>query len=461
MIVGDTIVAVASAPGQSRAALIRVSGPGARGLASELAPGQADRGCRLARLGGGSLPALPVPVLVLGFPAPASYTGEDVVELELPGNPPLVERVLAWLCSREAFRIAQPGEFSARAYLAGKMTLAQAEGVAATIAAASAEQLAAARGLTSGSEGRACLALGEECAAMLALVEAGIDFTDQEGVVPIAPGDLARRVARLRETIRGRLGAAEGSEVPGTLPRVALVGRPNAGKSTLFNALLGRARALASARAGTTRDVLEEELDLARDAPGAGRIVLMDLPGLDASPSAGADAGAQAAARAALARADALVWCDPSGRFEGDGAAALSADGGRIPGAPATPVVRVRTRADQPVPGSPQGLGVCALDGWNLGALRRAIADATCRAGAPAGATLATLLPRHRLALSRARAALGEALALLDPGAGCLDAPEAVASWLREALDALGELAGRISPDEILGRVFSTFCVGK
>lgn len=462
VIAGDTIVALASAPGQSRAALIRVSGPGARALADELAPGRFSRGCRPGRLCLGTPASLPVPLLVHGYPAPTSYTGEDVVELEIPGNPSLVERVLGALCARGGVRLAQPGEFSARAYLAGKMTIAQAEGVAAAIAATSAEQLDAARELATGRAGRACLALADECAAILALVEAGIDFVDQDGVVPIAPQDLVGRLARLREAIRGRLGAAEGCEVPAALARVALVGRPNAGKSTLFNALLGRARALTSPRAGTTRDVLEEQLDLSRDAPGAGCVVLMDLPGLDASARGEVDAGAQAAARAALDRADALIWCDPSGRFEGDGAGPIPKSGrGGAGTLRATPVVRVRTLADRPAPGSPQGLAVCALDGWNLGVLRRAIADAACRTPAPAGATLAALLPRHRLALARAYAALGEARALPDPDAACLDAPEAVASWLREALDALGELSGRLGPDEILGRIFSTFCVGK
>lgn len=455
MLPGDTIVAPATAPGGSRASLIRVSGPGARALAGWIAPGPFSRGCAtgVLRLPRPERTPLELGVELLRYPAPASYTGEDVVEVLLPGNPWLGERVLRALVEREGFRLAQPGEFSARAYLAGKMTIAQAEGVAATIAASHAEQLVAARELSDGRAGRVCAILCDECAAILALVEAGIDFTDQEGVVPIAPGALISRLEALRARIESRLGATDGAEAGWALPRIALVGRPNAGKSTLFNAMLGRARALTSPISGTTRDVLEEELDLSADAPGAGRVMLMDLPGLD--PLAGE--GPQAAARAGLARADVLVWCDPSGRFEGSGPAPWTE---QIPTAPKG-AVRVRTFADRPGVGSTQALSVCALDGWNMGALRRAIADAACGARAPAGALLATLLPRHRLALTRARAALSEASARVDPARPTLAAPEVVASSLREALDTLGELAGRIDPDEVLGRIFSSFCVGK
>lgn len=455
MLSGDTIVAPATALGASRASLIRVSGPGAQALAAHIAPGAFSRGCAAGVL---PLPRperapLDLPVELLRYPAPGSYTGQDVLELVVPGNPWLGERVLRTLVEREGFRLAQPGEFSARAYLAGKMTIAQAEGVAAIIAATHAEHLAAARELSDGRAGRECARLCDECAQVLALVEAGIDFTDQDDVVPIAPGPLISRLDALRARIESRLGAAGGAEAAGALPRVALVGRPNAGKSTLFNAMLGRARALASPRAGTTRDVLEEELDLAADAPGAGRVVLMDLPGLD--PLAGE--GPQAAANAGLARADVLVWCDPSGQFEGAGPAPWPEPGRTAPRG----VVRVRTFADRPDMGSTRGLSVCALDGWNMGTLRRAIADAACGAGTPASAQLASLLPRHRLALARARAALAEASARVDPDRAALAAPEVVASWLREALDALGELAGRIDPDEVLGRIFSSFCVGK
>jgi tRNA modification GTPase len=241
------------------------------------------------------------------------------------------------------------------------------------------------------------------------------------------------------------------------LPRVVLAGPPNAGKSTLFNALLGRRRAIVSPVAGTTRDALEEELDLSADAPGAGTVILIDLAGLDEPPAAAIDAAAQSRARETIAAADAVIHCDPSGRFPG------------LVARPGTPMIRVRTKADVPgaararrpdraVDAGREPLAICALDGWNLPALRRAIADAAWGSRA---AGLAALLPRHRRALTDAATQLREARALIAPAARALPDPALTASALRAALDVLGELVGRISPDDVIGRVFATFCVGK
>jgi tRNA modification GTPase len=389
-------------------------------------------------------------VLVSLFRGPRSYTGEDAAEIQVPANPVLVERVLRALTSREGVRAAEAGEFTARAYLAGKMTLSQAEGVAATVAASSDEQLAAARALLEGRAGEEYRRWADEVATLLALVESGIDFTDQEDVVPIAPAALLARVGALRGELFAHLGGVGGRESAGALARVALVGRPNAGKSTLFNALLGRRRAVTSPVAGTTRDVLAEELDLARDVPGAGMVLLEDLAGLDAVEGgtavgpAVAPVEAQRAAERAVREADVLVWCDPAGRFEGVDVSAAK-------------VIRVRTFADRPGHGGREDLAVCALDGWHVGALRRAIAEA---ATTSRGAGVAALLPRHRRAMREAAGRLEGAAESVGAGPR-LSAPEVTATALRGALDALGELVGRISPDEVLGRVFATFCIGK
>ncbi|MCW5777709.1 MAG: 50S ribosome-binding GTPase, partial [Phycisphaeraceae bacterium] len=223
---------------------------------------------------------------------------------------------------------------------------------------------------------------------------------------------------------------------------VALVGPPNAGKSTLFNALLGRRRAVVSDVAGTTRDALREPLDLSQDAPGAPAVDLLDLPGLDGVAHGPIDAEAQRAARLVLRGADAIVHCDPGGRFA------------PIEGEPSgAPIIRVRTKADLPASDG-GGLPVCALDGWNLGPLRRAIADSV---GAPAG----TMLPRHRRGLAFALRGLEDAGSLTANDAHSLGAPELVADALRSALDAIGELTGRVTPDDVIGRVFASFCVGK
>lgn len=269
----------------------------------------------------------------------------------VPGNPALVQRVIATLLTHENVRLATPGEFSARAYLNGKLTLAQAEGIAATIAARTDAELAAAEALLSGGTGRVFAHWADELTTLLALVEAGIDFTDQEDVVPIAPDDLVRRLTTLAHALADHLGSVRGGEHRDTLPVVALAGPPNAGKSTLFNALLGRRRAVVSPIAGTTRDVLAERLDLSGDAPGADPIMLLDLAGLDASPEWAAgdsaanaiDADAQARAREALTHADIIIHCDPTGRFDT-----------AIPGSTERPTIRARTKSDLPPPSPPR-----------------------------------------------------------------------------------------------------------
>lgn len=440
-----TIVAVSTPPGRACRAMVRLSGPDALATLATLADGvSASRGCGAVRL---RVP-FDLPVLVACYLGPRSYTGEDVAEVFLPGNPTVIDRVLRALCAAPGVRMAGPGEFTARAYFHGRLSLEQAEGVGATIAAATDAQADAARALLDGRAGEAYRTWADELTTLLALVEAGIDFTDQEDVQAIAPADLRRRLADLGSAIAGRMGRRRGGDAALPLPRVVLAGRPNAGKSTLFNALLGRRRAVTSAHAGTTRDVIEEHLDLTRDLPGAGVVCLADLAGVDAEALGPADRAAQFAALDAVAAADVVAWCDPTGRF--DDAALPATRGTRL---------FVRTFADRCGESGPSGvIPVCGLDGWNLAALRRAIAQAVCNTGQ---APLAALLPRHRLAMEDAATALREAEALLPPESGRLDRAEEVAHALRTALDALGTLCGRVEPDAVLGRVFATFCVGK
>lgn len=452
MNLGDSIAALASPSGRSLRAILRVSGPGVDDLLREILESPpVRRGAGPARLRLG--PGLTLPLVILYYPAPSSYTGETTAELLIPGNPVLVDRVIALLTSRAGVRPAEPGEFSARAYLNGRLTLAQAEGVAAIVAADSAEQLDAARGLLTGATGDTYRSWAGEITTLLALVEAGIDFTDQEDVQAIAPPALQHRLAGVRASLDSHLGAAAGRSLAGTLPTVALLGPPNAGKSTLFNALLARRRAVTSPTAGTTRDALAETLDFAGDLPGASPVSLTDLAGLDDAAAGDIAEQAQARARAIAAAADLILHCDPAGRFEPGPLAFLP---------PGRSVLRVRTKADLPghtaSPPGDEPIAVCALDGWNLPLLRRAIADRTTSARAPG---VAGLLPRHHAALARLRDHLITAEDLARADARKLSSPELVAAALRDALDGLGELVGRISPDEVLGKIFATFCVGK
>lgn len=461
---GDTIAAVASAranPGAAHAgarAIVRLSGPDTRAALTALSrePFAFERGARRLRL---ALGTATLPVLAALYEAPSSYTGEDAADLLLVGSPFVVERLLAALCAVEGVRPAEAGEFTARAFLGGRITLDAAEGVAASIAATSDRERRAADLLLRGATGREMRSWADAIAGALALVEAGIDFTDQEDVVPIGAGDLATRLAPVAAAMRERAGGAAAFERSGAAPRVALVGPPNAGKSTLFNALLGRTRALVSDRAGTTRDAIVEPCDLTRFSatlPGGApaTVDLVDLAGLDAALATRSpvDALAQSAAAREIERACVLVWCNPAGRFE------RASPGLTLP--PGAAIVRVRTKADRPPCGDDAGaLGVCAIDGFNLGSLARAIVDA---AFADAR-TESDLIPRHAHAAARAHDAVSAAIALArrnaDPHA--LDAPEEIADALRSALDALGEVVGDITPDDVLGRIFSSFCVGK
>src|SRR5262245_10218208 len=409
---GDTIVAAATPQGRAARAMIRVSGA-ATGDVMRLfvgAAGGAGAGVGLLSLSEHAQ----LPVLLARFPAPHSYTGEHVVEVQVPRNPLLVERVQARLASIPGVRLAAPGEFSARAYLAGKLSLDQAEGVAATVAAVSDEELEASRRLLQGRAGADYRRWAEELTTLLALVEAGIDFTDQEDVVAIPAARLRERLGALGGEIQQAGGAARGREQTPAEPLVVLAGKPNAGKSTLFNSLLGRARAIASPVAGTTRDVLVEPLNLAGVLPGAGIVRLADMAGLDETATS-----AQAHAAESLRSADVILWCDPTGRF---------AERERPGGSAVGRTIRLRTFADRPSPsGTYEDLAVCALDGWNLPVLRRAIADA---AGGSRLAGLAALLPRHRLALSATSDALATATAAIGKDESGLSDPEVVADAL-------------------------------
>lgn len=439
----DTIAALASPPGVSDRALVRCSGSVCREIAAELVrPAISRPGVRAASVRVG---AAWCPGLVVRANGPASYTGEDTLELILPGNPHLVAMLLDGLCSISGVRRAAPGEFTARAYLNGRLSLDEAEGVAAMIAAGNEEELESARRLEWGETGRVYREWEREIIELLALVEAGIDFTDQEDVVPIAPPVLRERVDSLaREML-----SAAGAEVPqrsgASLPLVALVGAPNAGKSTLFNALLGRRRSVVSDRPGATRDAIIESCDLAGVAGGRLVVRLADLPGLESPASA--DPG-QRSAIGLLARAEVLVHCDPEGRFEA------------LPWAlPANrPTLRVRTKADLPGPGAGGDLAVCALDGWKLDALKRGIADAARAAGL---GSVSVALARHAVAIRDAAGLLRPLAEALDPHARSLEEPEVIAHALRGALDALESVIGRVAPDDVIGRIFATFCVGK
>lgn len=460
----DTIVAVASPAGRGARGIVRVDGPATGQILRALTGEQLDeRAVHRARLWlrGWEARDLSMVCLVLRARAGRSYTGAESAELIVPGNPHLLRRIvedaLSVSTSERVVRNALPGEFTARALLAGRMTSEQAEGVQALIAAGNAHEHALARSLLDGSTGDRYRAVADELAMLLALVESWIDFTDEEDVVPISADELRERLEKLNDEMASLLGPGSRALTDESPVRMALVGAPNAGKSTIFNALLGRERAIVSDQAGTTRDVIAEMLARNPMLPHAPDIELLDLAGLDAGPTSKslADAAAQRGAADAIRGADAIVWCDPSGRFDDAAVMHLAAERPMM-------VLRVRTKADLIAPGGMgETLAVCALDGWRMDALHRALCDAaTTLRGSSTPLAPGSLVSRHRAALQEAQRSVREAMELIN-GTRQTHAIELVALSLRLALDSIGEIAGRIDPDDIIGRIFATFCIGK
>jgi tRNA modification GTPase len=454
-----TIVAVASPPGPGARAVLRLSGPRASELLraawaqpSDL-PDLARRGIFRGRFrdGRGELP-----LCVYWMPGPRSFTREDVAELHVPGSPPLVASVLARLVELGAVPAA-PGEFTRRAFLSGRIDLTEAEGVLTLVHANDRAEARAGAALLFGGLSERVAALRAALDDLRALCEASLDFDEADaGHVPAA--EIESRLADLeRDLARASSWEAQRTDASG-VPTIVFVGAPNAGKSSLFNALCGDERALVSDVSGTTRDLVTADIDLA----GFG-VRLVDGAGFDAA-ARGADKTAQALMQAASTTADAVLWVVDATRSDPERAASETS---ALP--PDVPVLLAWNKVDAPGarPEPPEGLHRLAR-AWvptsarTRAGLRELGAELFERLGrSPGEATgsgLARMLgTRHRLALEGARAELEAGRTGWRAGAPL----EILAEHLRLATARLDQVTGATTPEDILDRIFARFCLGK
>lgn len=451
----DLIVANATPPGAGARMIVRLAGDGLDALLGRLfdvvdPQGLARHGeqpravaARLAAAGLGRAWG-PLPVRILHWPGPGGPLGEPLAEVQLPGSAPLVDAVVAEAC-RHGARPARGGEFTLRSFLAGRIDLVQAEAVLGVVDARTPAELSVALDRLAGGAGTVLRRIRSALLDLVADVEAAIDFADEAtpDAVPVADAAARRaigeRLGRIRGDLADATAALAGRDVAarGALPRVVLAGRPNIGKSSLFNALVGRGAALVADEAGTTRDWLEAPL---AGAAGAA-CVIVDLAGIAAGTATHVPA-ADALARAEIERADVVVACRDA------------TDPVPAPVAGNRPRIDVLTRCDRAAAAG-GGIRTSAVDGGGIEALRSAIR-----------AAVASLPPREASATARLSAGLAAAAAATaDAAAECASAhggDDAVAAGhLRRALAALDEVTGAAIGTDLLDRIFSRHCVGK
>ena len=435
----DTIYALATAPGRAALAVMRLSGPDCRRVLAEMT-GRSLPPARRMTLRDLRDPAgrLLDKALVVWFAGPASFTGEDVVELHLHGGPAVVVAAAAAL-AESGCRSAAPGEFTRRAFANGRLSLAEAEGVADLIDAETAQQSAQALQQLGGALDQRFAGWRDALIGALALLEAAIDFPDEDLPEDLAAG-AASALTALDRDLDAALGEARGESVREGF-RIALVGPPNAGKSSLFNMLTGRDAAIVTPIAGTTRDVIEADLNL------NGYVVrIADTAGLRDTDDV-VEAEGVRRARAWAEGAALRLWLTDE-TFHVEQPRELG---------PAD--WWVRTKADQvgPGPGGPLGPHIYRLDTRNPDEVGALAADlgrhvSACLSG---GDFPAITRARHREILTEARNSLSRAIA------GFGQAPELVAEDVRLAARALERLSGRIDSEAVLDRVFGSFCIGK
>ena len=456
----DTIVAPATAPGMGAVAIVRLSGPRAAAIGRRLWHPMHAGSPRARRLHLGEIrdPISGVPLdraLAVFMLAPHTLTGEEICELHCHGGPFIVRRIIG-LALAEGARMAQPGEFSRRAFLNGRLDLTAAEAIADLVAAHSDAALGQALAQLNGALRQRIEGLRSQLISIRAHLEAEIDFSDEDLALP-SRAALARAADALRADVaelhdsfsRGRL-LRDGA-------RAAIIGRPNSGKSSVLNLLLGVERAIVTAIAGTTRDLIEDTLSLDPYA-----LVIIDTAGLRHGADEVERIGIERA-RAQARDADLLIAVfDASAPLEPEDQEVIDLCRGRsgvalLNKADLPPAIDADTLAahefTMPI------MAISALRGEGAGRLRNCLRDAVAalQDGGGAPGRIAISRQRHRQALAQALEALATARDNLRAGLP----PEIVAVDLTQASDALGTICGEVGSEDVLDAIFREFCIGK
>jgi tRNA modification GTPase len=474
----DTIVAIATAPGGAARGIVRISGPKALATVEcffepqeQVAIGglkvatRVPGVVRLTLVDGGER-MLPCDLYL--WPTKRSYTRQPVAELHTFGSPPLLEAIVRTACAAGA-RLAEPGEFTLRAFLAGRIDLVQAEAVLGVIDASDRRQLDIALAQLVGGLTRPLNTLRDQLLDLLADLEAGLDFAEED-IRFVAHDELQRRLAVAAETISELRDQMRSREQSNVAPRVVLVGEPNAGKSSLFNALVGRSGALVSPVPGTTRDYVSARLELDGIA-----CELIDTAGLDGNQAGTSVATlSQRMTHEQLYQADLQLLCIDSSRQatassltpsmgEGQPAVSLSngGEGDELPTSLAQAPLFVLTKCDLARHSAcrPNGFATSSITGVGLDALKAAVRDRLVATTAEASRAIvvASTASRCRESLRLASETLARAREVAADHGG----DELIAVELRAALVELGKIVGAIYTDDLLDRIFSRFCIGK
>ena len=463
----DPIIAIATAPGRGAVGIVRLSGRALMPLAQTLCGSLPEpRRATLHTFRGAD--GTPIDQgLAIHFPAPASYTGEDVLELQVHGGTVLLQLLLARCLELAAevpighdgarlpgLRLAEPGEFTTRAFLNGKLDLAQAEAVADLIdASTKAAARSAARSLD-GAFSREIAALAEQLVGLRTLVEATLDFPDEE-IEFLRGADALGRLARIDAALQAVVVRARQGALLREGLRVVLAGQPNVGKSSLLNALAGAELAIVTPIPGTTRDRIGETVQI-DGVP----IHLVDTAGLRAPGDAQDEVERIGIERswAEIAHADVVVHLhDLTRRAEPGHAAADDAIAAQLKAAGARRVLQVHNKCDASAERPADGIAISARTGRGLDDLRQALLR-EAGVAVPAGEGQYIARARHVQALLRATQHVAQARAQAMQGDAVL---ELVAEELRLAHRCLGEITGQFTTEDLLGEIFGRFCIGK